>query len=146
MNNNKRKIRFVSIISLLLLILIVGITYANSNSQEKILDKNNPAIEASSIYPLMEKEWAVNYRVKKHRLYIENIIPRFSFQENTAKVPQQMDGYIAVFINGKWTMNANKSIFILKNMSQGKHKITLQLKKKDGSDYGIKKNIYVHIR
>jgi hypothetical protein len=34
----------------------------------------------------------------------------------------------------------------LKNMSQGKHKITLQLKKKDGSNYGIKKNIYVHIR
>jgi archaellum component FlaF (FlaF/FlaG flagellin family) len=146
MNNNKKNIRAASTIFILSLVLIIGIIYTNSNSEEKIQEKNNRAIEASSIYPLTEDDWAVNYRVKKHRLYVENIIPRFSFQGNAGKVPKHMDGYIAVFINGKWTMNANKSIFILKDMSQGKHKITLQLKKKDGSDYGIKKNIYVHIR
>lgn len=131
---------FIFIVSL----VILGFNYTDSAKQNES-DKIQ-AIEASSVYPLMEKDWAINYRVKKQRIYVENIIPRFSFQENAPEGMNRLDGYIAVFINGKWTMNANKSIFILKNMSQGKHKITLQLKKKNGSDYGIKKNIYVHIR
>lgn len=106
----------------------------------------NKAIEASSIYPLLEKDWSVKYHVKKQRIYFENIIPRFSFQGSVSQLPNHMDGYIAVFMNGKWIMNANQSIFILKNISKGKHEITLQLKRRDGSDYGIKKNIFVHVR
>ncbi|ANX12159.1 hypothetical protein ABE41_009080 [Fictibacillus arsenicus] len=131
---------FIMIVSL----VTFGFNYTDTAKQNE--SDNNKAIEASSVYPLMEKDWAINYRVKKQRIYVENIIPRFSFQGNASEGMNRLDGYIAVFINGKWTMNANKSIFILKNMSQGKHKITLQLKKTDGSDYGIKKNIYVHIR
>jgi hypothetical protein len=142
---NKRKAMllaagFVFIVS----IVILGFNYTDSVKQNE--SNNIEAIEASSVYPLMEKDWAINYRVKKQRIYVENIIPRFSFQGNASEGMNRLEGYIAVFINGKWTMNANKSIFILKNMNQGKHKITLQLKKKDGSNYGIKKNIYVHIR
>lgn len=130
-------------------IFIVSIIILGFNSRDSVKQNefdNNQAVEASSVYPLMEKDWAINYRVKKQHIYVENIIPRFTFQENTSEGMNRMNGYMAVFVDGKWAMNANKSIFILKNMSVGKHKITLQLKKKDGSDYGIKKNIYVHIR
>lgn len=142
---NKRKAMllaasFIFIVS----IVILGFNYRDSAKQNE--SNNIEAIEASSVYPLMEKDWAINYRVKKQRIYVENIISRFSFQGNASEGMNRLEGYIAVFINGKWTMNAHKSIFILKNINQGKHKITLQLKKKDGSDYGIKKNIYVHIR
>jgi hypothetical protein len=142
---NKRKAMllaagFIFIVS----IVILGFNFRDSTKQNE-LDPIE-AIEASGVYPLMEKEWAINYRVKKQHIYVENIIPRFSFHENASEGVNRLNGYMAVFVDGKWTMNANKSIFILKNMSVGKHKITLQLKKKDGSNYGIKKNIYVHIR
>jgi hypothetical protein len=126
-------------------LFIIGVTYTGSSINQSKSDEHIQAIEASTVYPVLEKDWAVNYRVKKQRIYIENIIPKFSFQGNSVDGMNVQNGYIAVFINGKWTMNANSSIFILKNISHGKHKITLQLKKKDGSDYGIKKNIYVHI-
>jgi hypothetical protein len=142
---NKRKaILLAAGFVFIVTIISLGFNYTDSAKQNE--SNNIEAIEASSVYPLMEKDWAINYRVKKQRIYVENIIPRFSFQGNASEGMNRLEGYIAVFINGKWTMNANKSIFILKNMNQGKHKITLQLKKKDGSDYGIKKNIYVHIR
>jgi hypothetical protein len=142
---NKKKVMLLAAGLIMIVSLVTfGFNYTDTAKQNE--SDNNKAIEASSVYPLMEKDWAINYRVKKQRIYVENIIPRFSFQGNAPEGMNRLDGYIAVFINGKWTMNANKSIFILKNMSQGKHKITLQLKKKDGSDYGIKKNIYVHIR
>lgn len=125
-------------------IVILGFNFRDSAKQNEL--DNIEAVEASGVYPLMEKDWAINYRVKKQRIYVENIIPRFSFQGNASEGMNRLNGYMAVFVDGKWRMNANKSIFILKNMSVGKHTITLQLKKKDGSDYGIKKNIYVHIR
>jgi hypothetical protein len=142
---NKRKAMLLAA-GFVFIVTIVSLGFNYTDSAKQNESNNIEAIEASSVYPLMEKDWAINYRVKKQRIYVENIIPRFSFQGNASEGMNRLEGYIAVFINGKWTMNANKSIFILKNMSQGKHKITLQLKKKDGSDYGIKKNIYVHIR
>jgi hypothetical protein len=142
---NKRKAMLLAA-GFVFIVTIVSLGFNYTDSAKQNESNNIEAIEASSVYPLMEKDWAINYRVKKQRIYVENIIPRFSFQGNASEGMNRLEGYIAVFINGKWTMNANKSIFILKNMNQGKHKITLQLKKKDGSDYGIKKNIYVHIR
>jgi len=108
--------------------------------------QESKAVEVSASYPIMDKDWAVNYHVKKQHIYFENIISRFSFQGGLKKTPGNKDGYIAVFVNNKWKMNANQSMFILKNMNPGKHRITLQLKKKDGSDYGIKKNIVVQVR
>jgi hypothetical protein len=142
---NKRKAMLLAA-GFVFIVTIVSLGFNYTDSAKQNESNNIEAIEASSVYPLMEKDWAINYRVKKQRIYVENIIPRFSFQGNASEGMNRLEGYIAVFINGKWTMNANKSIFILKNMNQGKHKITLQLKKKDGSNYGIKKNIYVHIR
>jgi hypothetical protein len=113
-----------------------------TNNHKMVPSRENKAIEASSSFPLMDSDWSVKYRVKKQGIYFENVITRFSFQQQ----PGQNNGYIAVFIDGKWKMNVHHSIFILKQVSAGKHKVTLQLKKKNGSDYGLKKNIVVTVR
>jgi hypothetical protein len=104
------------------------------------------AIVTSGLSPITERDWTVKYHVKKQKIYIENFIPGFSFQGSVSRLPNHMDGYIAVFINGKWKMNAHQSIFIVRNLTRGKHELTLQLKRKDGTDYGIKKNVFVVIR
>lgn len=129
-----------------LLVIIVLTLFTITKFHEETSDPKPKAVEVSASYPIMDKDWAVNYHVKKQRIYFENIISRFSFQGGLTKTPGNKDGYIAVFVNNKWKMNANQSMFILKNMNPGKHKITLQLKKKDGSDYGLKKNIVVQVR
>ncbi|MCM3717284.1 hypothetical protein [Fictibacillus phosphorivorans] len=144
MNKSKGILLAVSGFILSICLVVFGI---NNNDREKQREFNyNEAVEASSEYPLIEKDWAVNYRVKKQNIYVENIIPGFTFQENLSEEFNRLNGYMAVFVDGKWKMNANQSIFILKNLTEGKHKITLQLKKKDGSDYGIKKHIFVNVR
>lgn len=145
MNKKKRMIYAAAGLLVVLVISLFTMTIETKGKRDAQVNQSETALEASS-YPLMEKDWAVNYHVKKHRIFIENIIPRFSFQGSLTKTPGNKDGYIAVFVNGKWRMNANQSMFILEKMNQGKQKITLQLKKKDGTDYGIKKNIVVHIR
>ncbi|MBH0155758.1 hypothetical protein IHV10_05220 [Fictibacillus sp. 5RED26] len=129
-----------------LLVIIVLTLFTITKFHEGTSESKPKAVEVSASYPIMDKDWAVNYHVKKQRIYFENIISRFSFQGGLTKTPGNKDGYIAVFVNNKWKMNANQSMFILKNMNPGKHKITLQLKKKDGSDYGLKKNIVVQVR
>jgi hypothetical protein len=146
MNKNRRSLLASGSILILILLILIGITYTGSHKEQQSQEQELKAIEASAAYSIMDKDWSVNYHVKKKRIYVENIIPKFSFQGSVNKKTNDLDGYIAVFVNGKWKMNVNQSIFILKNMNQGKHKITLQLKKKDGSDYGLNKNIYVHIR
>ncbi|MFG6496277.1 hypothetical protein P8610_13000 [Fictibacillus sp. UD] len=143
MNKKKKSIYTIGLFALL---TVSVFTLNNKQTDTEESEMIQPeAVAASSLYPLMDKDWDVNYHVKNQRIYIENIIPRFSFQGSLTKAPDNQDGYIAVFINNKWRMNANQSMFILNKMSPGKHKITLQLKKKDGSDYGLKKNIVVHI-
>ncbi|KZE63339.1 hypothetical protein AWM68_15065 [Fictibacillus phosphorivorans] len=143
--SKKKKVFYVIGLSALLMVSALPLINIQTGTNEAEIIKPE-AVMASSLYPLMDKDWAVNYHVKKKRIYIENIIPRFSFQGSHTKTPGNQDGYIAVFINNKWRMNANQSMFILNRMTPGKHKITLQLKKKDGSDYGLKKDIVVHIQ
>jgi hypothetical protein len=142
----KRNRRIYSGALLVIIVLtLFTVTKLYEGSSESKLHESQ-TVEVSASYPLTDKDWAVNYHVKKQRVYFENIISRFSFQGGLTKTPGNKDGYIAVFVNNKWKMNANQSMFILKNMNPGKHSITLQLKKKDGSDYGIKKNIVVQVR
>ncbi|MQR96647.1 hypothetical protein [Fictibacillus phosphorivorans] len=142
----KRNRRIYSGALLVIIVLtLFTLTKLYERSSETKLQESQ-VLEVSASYPLMDKDWAVNYHVKKQKIYFENIISRFSFQGGLTKAPGNKDGYIAVFVNNKWKMNANQSMFILKNMNPGKHRITLQLKKKDGSDYGLKKNIIVQVR
>ncbi|MED1862731.1 hypothetical protein P4V41_04640 [Fictibacillus nanhaiensis] len=144
MKKRNRRIYAGGLLVLTVLTLFMISKYYEGISESKLQEPS--ALEVSASYPLMDKDWAVNYHVKKQRIYFENIITRFSFQGGLTKTPGTKDGYIAVFVNNKWKMNANQSMFILKNMNPGKHKITLQLKKKDGSNYGLKKNIVVQVR
>ncbi|ANC76745.1 hypothetical protein ABE65_008015 [Fictibacillus phosphorivorans] len=143
MKRNRRIYSGALLVIIVLTLFTLTKLYERS-SETKLQDSQ--VLEVSASYPLMDKDWAVNYHVKKQKIYFENIISRFSFQGGLTKAPGNKDGYIAVFVNNKWKMNANQSMFILKNMNPGKHRITLQLKKKDGSDYGLKKNIIVQVR
>jgi hypothetical protein len=142
-----KKSRNIVIVFLVTFLAVVALNrmYEKHNTNNTENQRNIPSLEAAA-YPLMDKDWEVNYRVNKQRIYFENIIPRFTFQGAISPTPDSQNGYIAVFINGKWTMNANQSMFITKKLNKGKHNISLQLKKKDGSDYGLKKNIVIRVR
>jgi hypothetical protein len=129
-----------------LFVLILNKVVDHSIIQKNGSADKSEALEVSSTYPLTDNDWSVKYRIKNNGIYFENVIPRFSFQGSDSKLSAQEDGYIAVFIDGKWKMNVHQSIFIVKKISQGKHEISLHLKRKDGTDYGINKKIFVHVR
>ncbi|WNB90516.1 hypothetical protein [Bacillus sp. NEB1478] len=144
---NKKKIRLLIVFLSTFVCAVYFIKFSNNQLQQQNDSiENRETIEATASYPLSGRDWAVKYRVKKKGIYFENVISRFSFQGSDSNLPSNMDGYIAVFIDGKWKMNVHKSIFIIKQLPQGKHEVSLRLKKKDGTDYGLKKDIYVHVR
>ncbi|MDR7072123.1 hypothetical protein [Fictibacillus barbaricus] len=144
MKKNKNRRLLVIFLSAAVCAVLLINNFNNHNLLQKGgFAEKQESVEASS-YPLTDRDWSVKYHVKNKGIYFENVITRFSFQGSDSKLASR-DGFIAVFIDGKWKMNVHQSIFIIKQMPQGKHEVSLRLKKKDGTDYGLKKNIYVHV-
>jgi hypothetical protein len=145
MKNKNKRLLVVFFSAAVCVVLLINKFNNHHLAQKDGFAEKYESVEAAS-YPLTDRDWSVKYRVKNKGIYFENVITRFSFQGSDSKLTSNKNGYIAVFIDGKWKMNVHQSIFIVKQMPQGKHEVSLRLKKKDGTDYGLKKNIYVHVR
>lgn len=103
------------------------------------------------VFPISETDeritsnWSVsdvkiNHIIKGRDVYIECIIPDFSFQtENRQR------GNVQVFLNDKKFKEVNQAAFILKDLPTGNQKITLKFVDDDGS-YRYTKSFYVQIQ
>lgn len=81
----------------------------------------------------------INYKIKGKDVYIECIIPDFSFQKAKSQ------GNVHVFLNDKKYKEVNQAAFILKDLPDGDHKITLKFLGENGA-YRYTKSFHVHIR
>lgn len=86
----------------------------------------------------------INHKIKGKDVYIECIIPNFSFQKENAETNQER-GNVHVFLNDKKFKEVNQAAFILKNLPSGNHKITLKFMDSNGT-YRYSKSFYVHIQ
>lgn len=86
----------------------------------------------------------INYKIKGKDVYIECIIPNFSFQ-NEHDEENLERGNVHVFLNNKKYKEVNQAAFILKNLPSGNHKITLKFLNDDGT-HRFSKSFYVHIQ
>lgn len=86
----------------------------------------------------------INHKIKGKDVYIECIIPNFSFRKEHEEANQER-GNVHVFLNDKKYKEVNQAAFILKNLPSGNHKITLKFLDDNGT-YRYSKSFYVHIQ
>ncbi|MBN8207350.1 hypothetical protein JI666_01160 [Bacillus sp. NTK071] len=86
----------------------------------------------------------VNHRIKNKDLFVECVIPNFSFDQDNEK--KDYHGYIDVFLDGKKHQTVKQAAFIVQNLPEGKHLIRLDIMREDGGRYLSLKEIEVEIK
>ncbi|MGG1688339.1 hypothetical protein [Pseudalkalibacillus sp. NRS-1564] len=86
----------------------------------------------------------VNHRVKDHNVFIECLIPNFSFdKENTEK---EYHGHLNVYLDGVKHQTVERAAFVIRNLPEGKHTIRLDIMREDGGRYLSLKEMKVEIK
>ena len=87
----------------------------------------------------------IHHSVKGEDIYLECIItPNFEFKEK-GDIKKQGEGKVVVYLNNKKWGSFAKGAFILKDVPEGKHNLTVKLLHNDLTEYGIEQTIKVEI-
>ncbi len=86
----------------------------------------------------------VNHRTKGSDVYVECLIPNFTFDEENQD--KEYHGYIDVYLDGKKHLSVQKAAFIVQNLPEGKHTIRLDIMRGDGGRFLSLKEIEVEIK
>jgi hypothetical protein len=86
----------------------------------------------------------LNHRVKDSNVFIECLIPNFSFDDgNTTK---EYHGYLDVYLDGEKYQTVERAAFVLRNLPEGKHTIRLDIMREDGGRYLSLEEMNVEIK
>ncbi len=86
----------------------------------------------------------INHHVKGRDVYIECIIPGFTFNRSGSG-RKDGEGHIHVYLNGKKLKEEHKAAFVLKELPIGKHEIKLKFVHHDHTPYNYSKRFSVEI-
>ena len=92
-----------------------------------------------------QNEVKISHIVKGNNVYIECIVPGFSFLSKNEKSEDVTTGNLHVYIDGKKVNEVNQSAFIIKGPSIGQHEVMLKFVKTDDSVYYETESFTVHI-
>jgi hypothetical protein len=133
------------------LIMILLFIVVMSTFSQKILESKNeiqvlPSIfeiktEASTLH-VSNQDFSVKTLIKGNDVYIECYVRDYRFVQSNNKELAS----IAVFLDGKKQSERKTAAFIIKDMSNGKHTIKLDLIKGNGEKTGLTKEFEVHIQ
>lgn len=107
------------LVILLMIICCVPVVGFSESLEEEVTAKADPVL--------------VNHRIKDNDLFVECVIPNFSFDQDNGK--KDYHGYIDVFLDGKKQKSVKQAAFIVHNLPEGKHTIRLDIMRKDGGRY-----------
>lgn len=86
----------------------------------------------------------LNHRVKGANVFIECLIPNFSFDESNQT--KEYHGYLDVYLDGEKYQTVERAAFVLRNLPEGKHSIRLDIMREDGGRYLSLKEMNVEIK
>jgi hypothetical protein len=102
------------------------------------------AIEASSV--ANKKNVTIKHHVKEHDVYVEVIVPGFTFSSTDKKKKVDGEGFLQIYLNNKKIDEIHQAAFIIKGLPIGKHKLKVVLVHNDSTSYGIDKEMDVNIQ
>lgn len=88
----------------------------------------------------------INYKVKGRDVFVECIIPGFTFIANERNQVKKGEGHIHVYLNGKKIQDVNQAAFVIKDLPIGKHEIMLKFVQNDDKPYNYTKSFLVTIK
>ncbi|MBD8068416.1 hypothetical protein [Bacillus sp. PS06] len=88
------------------------------------------------------KQVVVQQQVIGHNVYVECIIPDYTFGEEGRL---KGEGYIELSVDGKVVDQISTAAFIIKGLHIGEHIIKLEIKKADGQKYQLQEEFSVTI-
>ncbi|MFZ3588066.1 hypothetical protein ACOI1C_02075 [Bacillus sp. DJP31] len=92
-----------------------------------------------------ENNVTVRHHVKGNDVYVEVIVPSFTFTSSNKKINVDGEGYLKLFLNGKQVDEIHQAAFIVKGLPTGKHNLKVELVHNDATSYGIAQEMSVII-
>lgn len=92
-----------------------------------------------------QSEVKINYKVKGRDVFVECIIPGFTFNTNERNRAIKGEGHIHVYLNGKKFQDVHQAAFVLKDLPIGKHEIMLKFVQNNNKPYNYTKSFLVSI-
>ena len=129
------------------LLLLIGVAacveallYMNQNPSHT----SAPAAELQAQQaPAMD----VDYTIKQDDLHLKLAVRNFSFSlENMGKENKPGEGHVHLYLDGKKVAKIFEPTFVLKDIPEGKHEVTVELARNDHESYGVKKQFQIEIK
>jgi hypothetical protein len=111
-------------------------------SEESMSDLGK-AVEASAV--VTQSNVTVRHQVKGKDVYVEVIIPGFTFSSPDQKKNIKGHGYVKLYLNGKQIDKIHQAAFIVKGLPTGKHNLKIELVNNDSSSYGVEEELPITI-
>ncbi|RBW70234.1 hypothetical protein [Bacillus taeanensis] len=92
-----------------------------------------------------ERTLTVHHKVKSNNVYIECLVPNFSFKDPKDRKLKDGEGYIKVSVNGTHVTDIYKAAFIVRGLPVGKHEIKLEIVHNEDTSYGLSKTFTAEI-
>lgn len=122
--------KIITILLLMAVILVDGQNFSESNSMSKTFEIKTAAARGD----VPDQNFSVKTFVKEDDVYIECFLRNYRFTQAN------------IWIDGKKHSQQKTAAFILKNLSNGKHNIKVELVDEVGKQIGITKGFEVHIQ
>ncbi|MFD1735692.1 hypothetical protein ACFSCX_03855 [Bacillus salitolerans] len=91
------------------------------------------------------KDVTVRHHVKGKDVYVEVIVPGFTFSSPEQKTKKDGQGFLNLYLNNKKIDEIHQAAFIVKGLPTGKHTLKVELVHNDSSTYGIEREMDVEI-
>lgn len=121
--------KIITNLLLMTVILVYGQNFSESNSMSKTFE-----IKKAAAMDVPDQNFSVKTFVKEDDVYIECFLRNYRFTQAN------------IWIDGKKHSQQKTAAFILKDLSNGKHNIKLEIFNEDGKKIGITKGFEVHIQ
>ncbi|XNN70553.1 hypothetical protein ACLM2U_04380 [Bacillus pumilus] len=107
--------------------LLFLVTGCQSQHEEKQITKQDPAVPVmQQTKSEMKQQGFLKYKVQGSSVYIESTLQDFHL-ESTRLKKDEKTGYFTVYVDGKRVGNEYTAAFVVKHLSKGKHKMTVEL-------------------
>ncbi|MGE6631270.1 hypothetical protein [Bacillus sp. NPDC077027] len=106
-----------------LLFLLTGCKWQDDH-QSKQHEPAVPTVQLSHIN--MKQQGWLKYKVQDSVIYIESTLDGFHFDTSAGRADEKK-GYFTVYVDGKRLGNEYTAAFVVKHLSKGKHKMTVEL-------------------
>jgi hypothetical protein len=101
------------------------------------------AVEVSTV--VNESNVTVRHHVKGKDVYVEVVVPGFTFSSPNQKKNVNGQGYLKLYLNGEQIDEIHQAAFIVKGLPTGKHTLKIELVHNDSTSYGIKEDMSITI-